>query len=96
MGGRKGEWEGGRRAGEGEGVRGVKKVGIIDANKIAMEEIGLPIPNTVIAGAFARISGLLAVESCCEALQDYFSGKKLAANIVCTKRGFEEVKIYEM
>jgi Pyruvate/2-oxoacid:ferredoxin oxidoreductase gamma subunit len=74
----------------------LKKVGIIDANKIALEEIGLPIPNTVIAGAFAKMSGLLDIEPCCEALQDYFSGKKLAANIVCTKRGFEEVKIYEM
>jgi 2-oxoacid:acceptor oxidoreductase gamma subunit (pyruvate/2-ketoisovalerate family) len=74
----------------------LKKVGIIDANKIALEEIGLLIPNTVIAGAFAKMSGLLDVEPCCDALQDYFSGKKLAANIICTKRGFEEVKIYEL
>ena len=74
----------------------LKKAGIIDANKIALEEIGLPIPNTVIAGAFAKLSGLLAVEPCCEALGDYFSGKKLAANIICTKRGFEEVKIFDL
>lgn len=53
----------------------LRKLGIIDANKIALEEIGLAIPNTVVVGAFARMSGLLDIEPCCEALQDYFSGK---------------------
>ncbi|MBU8849412.1 MAG: 2-oxoacid:acceptor oxidoreductase family protein [Desulfobacterales bacterium] len=74
----------------------LKKLGIIDANKIALEEIGLPIPNTVIVGAFAKMSGLLEIEPCCDALQDYFSGKKLAANIVCVKRGFEELKLFDL
>jgi len=74
----------------------LKKLGIIDANKIAVEEIGLSIPNTVIVGAFARMSGLLDIEPCCDALQDYFSGKKLSANIVCAKRGFEEVELFDL
>ncbi len=74
----------------------LKKVGIINANKIALEEIGLAIPNTVIVGAFAKMSGLLDIEPCCEALQDYFTGKKLSANIVCTKRGFDEVKLFDL
>lgn len=72
------------------------KLGIIDANKIAMEEIGLSIPNTVIVGAFAKMSGLLDIDPCCEALQDYFSGSRLSANITCAKRGFNEVKLFEM
>ncbi|MBW2655005.1 MAG: 2-oxoacid:acceptor oxidoreductase family protein [Deltaproteobacteria bacterium] len=74
----------------------LKKLGIIDANKIALEEIGLPIPNTVIVGAFAKMSGLLEIAPCCDALQDYFSGKKLSANIVCVKRGFEEVELFDL
>ena len=74
----------------------LKRLGIIDANKIAVEEIGLSIPNTVIVGAFARMSGLLAIEPCCDALSDYFSGKKLSANIVCAKRGFEEVELFDL
>jgi 2-oxoacid:acceptor oxidoreductase gamma subunit (pyruvate/2-ketoisovalerate family) len=74
----------------------LKKLGIINANKIAMEEIGLSIPNTVIVGAFAKMSGLLEIEPCCDALQDYFSGKKLDANIVCAKRGFEEIKLFDL
>jgi Pyruvate/2-oxoacid:ferredoxin oxidoreductase gamma subunit len=74
----------------------LRKIGIINANKIALEEIGLAIPNTVIVGAFARMSGLLDIEPCCDALQDYFTGKKLTANIVCAKRGFEEVKLFDL
>jgi len=74
----------------------LKRLAIIDANKIAMEEIGLSIPNTVVVGAFAKMSGLLGIEPVIEALQDYFSGKKLAANEICAKRGFEEVKIFEL
>jgi 2-oxoacid:acceptor oxidoreductase gamma subunit (pyruvate/2-ketoisovalerate family) len=73
----------------------LKRLAIIDANKIALEEIGLSIPNTVIVGAFAKMSGLLDIEPCCDALQDYFSGKKLSANIGCVKRGFEEVELFD-
>ncbi|MCF6246684.1 MAG: 2-oxoacid:acceptor oxidoreductase family protein [Desulfobacula sp.] len=74
----------------------LKRFALINANKIALEEIGLAIPNTVIVGAFAKMSGLLDVEPCCGALEDYFSGSKLAANIVCTKRGFEEVELFDL
>ncbi len=74
----------------------LKRFALIDANKIALEEIGLAIPNTVIVGAFAKMSGLLDVEPCCDALEDYFSGSKLSANIVCAKRGFEEVEIFDL
>ena len=74
----------------------LRKLGVINANKIAVEEIGLSIPNTVVVGAFAKMSGLLDIEPCCEALEDYFSGKKLAANIICAKRGFEEVELFDL
>jgi 2-oxoacid:acceptor oxidoreductase gamma subunit (pyruvate/2-ketoisovalerate family) len=74
----------------------LKRFALINANQIALEEIGLAIPNTVIVGAFAKMSGLLDVEPCCDALQDYFDGKKLSANIVCAKRGFEEVKLFDL
>jgi 2-oxoacid:acceptor oxidoreductase gamma subunit (pyruvate/2-ketoisovalerate family) len=72
------------------------RLAVIDANKIALEEIGLSIPNTVIVGAFAKMSGLLEIAPCCDALGDYFSGKKLAANIGCVKRGYEEVKLFDL
>ncbi len=71
----------------------LKQLAIIDANKIAVKEIGMPIPNTVLVGAFAKVSGFLEIDPCCEALQDYFSGTRLAANIKCIKQGFDKVKL---
>lgn len=71
----------------------LKTLALINAKGIAMEEIGLPIPNTAVAGAFARMSGLLDIESVTKALADFFSGPKLAANQTCARRGFEELEI---
>ncbi len=72
------------------------KIGVIDANKIALEEIGLAIPNTVIAGAFARLTGLIDIAPVEEALDDFFNGSKLEANMVCARRGYEEVRIIDL
>ncbi len=69
------------------------KLGYLDANKIALETIGLAIPNTCIVGAFASLTGLLEFEPIAEGLSDYFSGTKLEKNIVCAKRGFNEVQV---
>ncbi len=69
------------------------KLGYLDANKIAIETIGLAIPNTCIVGAFASLTGLLDFAPIAEGLSDYFSGTKLEKNIVCAKRGFDEVKV---
>lgn len=74
----------------------LKKLAVINASGIALEEIGLPIPNTVVVGAFAKMSGLLDIDPVVEALGDYFSGKKLAANEICAKRGFEEVEVMDL
>ncbi len=55
-----------------------------------------PFPNTVVVGAFAKMSGLLDIEPVLEALADYFSGKKLDANKICARRGFEEVSTVDL
>ncbi len=72
-----------------------KKIGVVDAEKIAMEEIGIPIPNTPMLGAFAATTKLLTIEPIIEALSDYFSGKKLEMNIKCVERGYKETKVIE-
>jgi len=76
--------------------KNLKKAGIIDANAVALEEIGLPMPNTCIIGAFAKITGFVGIEPVLESLADYFQGKKLAANIRCAKRGYNEVAVYDL
>lgn len=68
----------------------------VDALSIALEEIGLAIPNTCMLGAFARATGLVKVSSLKKALGLYFSGKRLEKNIRCLERGFNETKVVEM
>ncbi len=74
--------------------KNLSKVGIVDADGIAIEEIGFAMPNTCIIGAFAATTGLIGLDPVLEGLEDYFEGKKLEANIRCAKRGFEEVEIF--
>ena len=71
----------------------LKKACFVDANRIALEEIGIAMPNTCILGAFAVATGLINPDSIIVGLEDYFQGNKLDGNIRCVKRGFEESKI---
>ncbi len=48
----------------------------IDATKIALEIIGKNIVNTVILGAFAKISGLVDLVSLKQAIEEKFSGNQ--------------------
>jgi len=48
---------------------------VIDATKIAMEEIGRNIVNTVILGAFAKTTGLVSLDSLKKAITQKFSSK---------------------
>jgi len=48
---------------------------VIDATKIAMEEIGRNIVNTVILGAFAKGSGLISFKALQEAIKQKFGEK---------------------
>ena len=52
-----------------------KNLFVIDATKIAMEEIGRNIVNTVILGAFAKSTGLVTLESLKKAVEQKFSAK---------------------
>ena len=74
--------------------KNLAKIGIVDADGIAIEEIGFAMPNTCIIGAFAAVTGLIDLDPVLESLEDYFQGKKLEANIRCAQRGFKEVEIF--
>ena len=63
-----------------------------DATRIAVEEIGLPAPNTGMLGVFAAATGWIKLESILAGLEDYFGGSKLEGNRRCVQRGFEETK----
>ncbi|MBI4330214.1 MAG: 2-oxoacid:acceptor oxidoreductase family protein [Chloroflexi bacterium] len=68
----------------------LRSAGNVNAVKIAMEEIGEPIYNTCMVGAFARTTGWISLESLVTTLSDFFDGRVLEKNIKCLKRGAEE------
>ncbi len=47
----------------------------IDATKIALEILGKNIVNTVILGAFAKVTGLVSLASLKQAIEEKFSGR---------------------
>ena len=68
----------------------------IDATDIALEEIGRPIPNTVMVGALLKVTGAVAVEDIEKAIHKKFD-KKLSAgmlegNIRAVGRAAKEVQ----
>ncbi len=70
----------------------VRLMGFVDADKIAVEEIGRPIPNTCLLGAFAAATGWLKLETVLLCLDEYFSDERSIANKTCATIGFNEVK----
>lgn len=72
--------------------RGIK-VATVDANRIAVEELGRPIVNTTMLGAFVRATGKLGIEDIKEPLLDRFGSKLGARNLKAMERAFQEVTI---
>ena len=68
-------------------------VGAVDATRIGLEEIGRPITNTTMLGAFARTTGWVKLDSVLSGLEQYFSGSSLEKNIKCARRGYEETRV---
>lgn len=71
----------------------IKLVGSLNADNIALEELGRNIPNTCLLGAFAACTGWLGLKGVLLCLEEYFANEKLKANKACAKRGFEEVTV---
>ena len=68
----------------------------MDANRIAQEN-GLgsttaPVVNTVILGAFAKITGLVGLKAILEGIQEYVPAKA-EANIAAAKAAYEQTSI---
>jgi 2-oxoacid:acceptor oxidoreductase gamma subunit (pyruvate/2-ketoisovalerate family) len=71
----------------------LKIAGVIDATKIAVEEIGRDIPNTCLLGAFAAATGWVELKSILACLGEYLRGDILQRNLRSAERGFEQVEV---
>jgi pyruvate ferredoxin oxidoreductase gamma subunit len=64
----------------------------VPATEIAMKHLGRPLPNAVLLGGFAALSGLVTLEAVSHAIGSKFSGKVAAGNIAAAAEAFEFVK----
>ena len=71
----------------------MERAGVVNATKIAVDEIGRDIPNTCLIGALAATTGWLKLESVIKGLGEYLSGDMLKRNIRNAERGYEEVEV---
>lgn len=73
-----------------------RSVYTIDATTIAIEEIGRPIPNTVMTGALCAVTGVVDAEHIKKDIDKKLGGKlsegMLKGNYRAVERAFEEVK----
>ncbi|MCM8787850.1 MAG: 2-oxoacid:acceptor oxidoreductase family protein [Candidatus Omnitrophica bacterium] len=69
------------------------KVTSLFAEKIALEIIGKPFSNTVLLGAFSKVTGEVKLDSIIEAIKKRFLNKPeiLEKNIAAIKKGYEIV-----
>ena len=74
----------------------LSRVGKVDAETIALQEIGIPAVNTVMLGAFAATTEWVSLDSVLEAVERYFKGELLGKNLASAKRGFNEVRMDEL
>lgn len=71
------------------------QVAVIDANRIAREELGVPIVNTTMLGALIKATGIIELESMNEPLKARF-GRLAEKNLKALRRAFEETQVKEL
>lgn len=72
--------------------KGGMKVFVVDATGIALKNLGKPIVNTAMLGAFAKASGLVTLESVKKAVNERFEGKMAEKNAKAVEECFNELK----
>lgn len=71
---------------------GWPKAAQLDANTVAMEELGVPITNTTMLGALLKATGLLEPAQIEDAIMERFGAKLGPKNYKALNRAYEETK----
>jgi pyruvate ferredoxin oxidoreductase gamma subunit len=81
--------------GLGEFVAGLRsdRVLTVPATDIAREHLGRPVPNVVMLGGFAALTGRISLESVLSAIHERFAGKVAVGNAAAARAAFEFVRI---
>ena len=63
----------------------------VPASELALKHIGRPLPNAALLGAFARLTGLIHLDSVAGAIRDAFPEKIANANIAAARAAYDAV-----
>jgi pyruvate ferredoxin oxidoreductase gamma subunit len=64
----------------------------VPATEIALKHLGRPLPNAVLLGGFAALSGLITLDAVAHAIRHKFSGKVAEGNVAAATEAFEFVQ----
>ena len=64
----------------------------VPATEIALKHLGRPLPNAVLLGGFAALSGLISLAAVAHAIREKFRGKVADANVAAASEAFDYVK----
>ena len=64
----------------------------VPATEIALKHLKRPLPNAVLLGGFAALSGLITLDAVAHALRDKFSGPVAEANIAAAAEAFAYIR----
>ncbi|HET9701133.1 MAG TPA: 2-oxoacid:acceptor oxidoreductase family protein [Burkholderiales bacterium] len=71
----------------------------VPATELALKHVGRPLPNAVLLGGFAAISGMISLDSVLAAIRERFTGKVAEGNISAATEAYrfvlEEEKLAE-
>jgi pyruvate ferredoxin oxidoreductase gamma subunit len=67
-------------------------VATVPATEIAMRHLGRPLPNAVLLGGLAALSGIVTLEAVQHAIRHTFAGKVAAANEAAAAEAFDYVQ----
>ncbi len=83
-----------RKTPEELAIKGKFKVSTVDATSVALEIFKRNIVNTVILGAFAKVTKLVSLDSINKAIEERFEGKQklVELNKTAVKQAYEKTK----
>jgi pyruvate ferredoxin oxidoreductase gamma subunit len=64
----------------------------VPATEIALKHLGRPLPNAVLLGGFAALSGLITLEAVSHAIREKFKGKVADGNIAAAAEAFAYIE----
>ena len=69
-----------------------ERLSTVPATDIALKHLGRPLPNAVLLGGFAALSGLITLDAVTHAIAEKFSGKVAQGNVAAATEAFEFVR----